>query len=259
MKKCIGAVLCAILLIAALTVTAFAVPQLTNEAVLSDDGKTVTVTIRVEDALGLSAGDIRLAFDTAKYKFKSLDDTVAPDGVMVAAGEAVDEPGLCTCSFMLMQSLEADSLDDKGGIALVSFTFSVLTEAAKETVADDFLLYADSLSAGDDILTAAPVGDVSLFDEHVTGGVTGYASADAPKSNDTAADTKEESAGSSKTLTIVLIILGAVAAAAVGAAVVLNRKKAAIVASGEGDKPDVAKADAKTDDKEPSAKPEDDK
>ena len=253
MKKCIGALLCAILLIAALAVPAFAEPRLTNEAELSGDGKTVTVTVRVEDALGLSDGDIRLAFDTAKYKFDSLDDSVAPEGVMVAAGEAVDEPGLCTCSFMLMQSLEQDMLDDKGGMTLVKFTFKILTDDAKEFTGDDFLLYADSLSAGDDILTAAPVGDVSLFDEHVTGGVTGYAPGNATPaaaSQSASSPAAGEKSGSSKTLTIVLIAVGAAAAAAVGGAVVMSRKKAAIIASGEGDAPDVAKSDRKSSDED---------
>lgn len=237
MKKCVGAILCAILLIGMLTVTAFAQAGISDSMKVNDDG-TVTVTVYVEDGLGLTDGDIRLAFDPSAYEFVSFDDTIAPDGMVAAAGLSPDEPGLCTCSFMMMHAVEADMLDEKGGFTLVSYTFKVLGD--KKANIDDFLLFADSLSAEEVTLKPDPVGDVSLFEEHVTGGVTGAAGGVTPKSAENASGQSSEKAEKSKTMPIVLGALAVVVAAAAAGGVVLSRKKASVIASGEGDEPDVS-------------------
>ena len=97
-------------------------PQLSTEAVLSEDGSRITVTVSISGGKSLCGGSFDIAFDAASLKCKSLTAGAALSG-STFMGNAEYSEGVARCGWMGVSGLRSD------GVAAVA-TFDVLPTAA---------------------------------------------------------------------------------------------------------------------------------
>lgn len=120
-------------------------PSIAYETAYDADKKVVTVTLFVENAVGLEAADFNLAYNTNMYEYVDVAEADAGDDAMVVAGKAETDEGLVTCSLIFMEACEASQLDDMGRLELATFSFSPVS-ADYDT--EDFCYWASSYSVG---------------------------------------------------------------------------------------------------------------
>ncbi len=153
MKKRISALLITVVMLmcCCLSVSA-ADPSISYDVAYDSDKKVVTVTLFVENAAGLEAADLNLAYNTDMYEYVEVVQADIGDNNMVVAGKAATDDGLVTCSVIFMEACEASQLDDKGRLELATFSFSPRT-ADYDT--EDFCYWSSSYA----------IGNVNLADE----------------------------------------------------------------------------------------------
>lgn len=148
-----------------LFVTALAAsPKLHSEMTYDAETGTVSMAVYIKNAVGIESGDLRLAFDSEKFSYVSVDSAIG--SYTVAPGLPEDESGLCTCSFMFMEYCEEADLDENGNLPLAVFKFKPLTDNYSE---DDFCFWAFSLDTADAKGIESKikfVGKKSLMDAH---------------------------------------------------------------------------------------------
>ena len=206
------------------------------DTVLSEDGKTLELTMTVVDAAGLQSGDLAAAYNEADYEYVD-NKILAPSDIIVVAGKAVTEDGLVTCSFMTSaDEITPASCDENGDLPLVKFTFNVLKDAEPDAVAEDFYMFVVSAHVNDENVPVAPKGDKALASEHDTGGIT------VPKNTGQYKVTNQAKSN----IPWYYIIIGAVVlvGGAVGVSVIVRRKDAADSAGDGEPKKDDAGGDA---------------
>lgn len=148
MKKNILSVLLAVLMLFCVSLTAFASsPAIQYTSSYNADTGLVSVTLFLSDPVGLEAADLNLAYNTSEYSFV---DCTGNDSIFVAAGKAVTEDGLCTCSVAFTGSCEAEDLDENGNLVLATYQFKSLTD---QYDIDNFCVWATSYdTSGGNIL-----------------------------------------------------------------------------------------------------------
>lgn len=153
MKKRISALLITVVMLmcCCLSVSA-ADPSISYDVAYDSGKKVVTVTLFVENAAGLEAADLNLAYNTDMYEYVEVVQADIGDNNMVVAGKAATDDGLVTCSVIFMEACEASQLDDKGRLELATFSFSPRT-ADYDT--EDFCYWSSSYA----------IGNVNLADE----------------------------------------------------------------------------------------------
>lgn len=150
MKKNILSVLLAVLMLFCVSLTAFASsPAIQYTSSYNADTGLVSVTLFLTDAVGLEAADLNLAYNTSEYSF--VDYTQDYSGsAMIAAGKAITEDGLCTCSPIFTESCKEEDLDENGNLPLVTYHFKPLTD---QYDIDNFCAWATSYqSSGTNML-----------------------------------------------------------------------------------------------------------
>ena len=166
MKKRIFAVLLAAVLLAAISVTAFAASnKLAFDSSYDADKNIVSVKLYVEAPGALEAADFNLAFDPDVYEYVDCDESEVSSNAMVVTGESILEEGLATCSVIFTEACAQEDLNENGDLMLVTFQFKPLTE---DYDINDFCLWAESYSVNDTNLvsTISPVGNTSLKTGH---------------------------------------------------------------------------------------------
>ena len=221
MKKRIISLILAVLMLAGVSVTAFAADhQIVYDVAYNSDKNVVTVTLFIENAVGLEAADLSLAYDTTMYEYVDCVEASISDNAMIVAGKAETDDGLATCSVIFMEACEAADLNAEGRLELVTFTFM---PRSAEYDLDDFCYWAGSYSVGG----ASVVGDVNIVGkqelmEDLTDAVT-YIMTTSPSANTTKGGTQGIS-GDLSSKWYVYVIAGVIAVGAIaGIAVVAMR------------------------------------
>ncbi len=146
MKKRISALFIAVIMLICCCVSVSAAdPSISFESAYDSGKKVVTVTIFLENPVGLEAADLNLAYDTQMYEFVEAVEAEIGGDAMLVAGKAATDEGLVTCSVMFMEACEASQLDANGRLELATFTFSPRT-ADYDT--EEFCYWASSYSVG---------------------------------------------------------------------------------------------------------------
>ncbi len=254
MKKLISVIILAAVLTAALASVCFSANELDviYDTAMSEDGSTLELTVTAVSAVGLQSGDLSVAYDESKYEFVS-HKVLAPGDIMVAAGKAVTEDGLLTCSFITADdAITADMCDANGNLPLVRYTFNVLpasgqnvTAAAADTPqnngadaqaqgenaapagdgeadpAGDFFMYVVSADVNGTKVQVSAKGAPELAAEHDTGGVT------VPANDGKYVIENSKTDKNGLSWYVIVIIFVAVIAGAVGVAFAVRRKDSA--------------------------------
>ena len=164
MKKRIVSVLMAIVMLFAVSVTAFAeAPEIGLESSYDAQTDLVTVKIYVNNALGLQAADFNLGFSEDMYKFEEYA-AAETTGFMVVGGSAEGIEGLCTVSVIFTEKCVETDLDSDGKLNIATITFKPVNDAYD---INEFCLWASSYEANDiDITkTVRAVGNTVLQED----------------------------------------------------------------------------------------------
>ena len=145
-------------------------PSISYDVAYDSNKKVVTVTLFVENAVGLEAADFSLAYNTTMYEYVDVAEAEIGDDAMVVAGKAETDDGLATCSVIFMEACEESILDDKGRLELVTFTFS---PRSADYDTENFCYWASSYSV-DSVNVAEEINVVGKQDlmEGLTDAVT---------------------------------------------------------------------------------------
>lgn len=161
MKKKLSAAALALLLLFAASVTAFAAsPALVFNSSYDADANLVTVSVCMKNPLGVEACDLELSYDTSMYEYNGIETAQAANATIVGGQSILDE-GICTCSFVFLESCAEEDLDDDGNLQLATYTFKPLND---DYDVSSFYLWATSCDVeGEDLVDRIkPVGDDSL-------------------------------------------------------------------------------------------------
>ena len=165
MKKKVLVVILTIAMLMASSVIAFAEDhQLVYDIAYDAEKNVVTVSLAVENALGLEAADFNLAFDEAMFEYTDCIESDVENEAMIIAGKATTESGLATCSVIFMDACIASDLNDKGMLELVTFVFTPVTADYELT---DFCYWASSYTANDNdiVNTVKVLGKQDLMED----------------------------------------------------------------------------------------------
>lgn len=144
MKKRIAAVVLTVIMLVCCFMTAYAAEySIAYNVAYNSDKKVVTVTLFVENAVGLEAADLNLAYNTQMFEYVDVEEAEISGDAMVVAGKAETEEGLATCSLIFMESCDESMLDADGRLELATFTFM---PRKAEYDLEDFCYWASSYS-----------------------------------------------------------------------------------------------------------------
>ena len=146
MKKISALLLVLVMIFAsAFSVSAAENPVLGYDSSYNADKGVVTVSIYVDNALGLQATDLNLGFDEAMYSFKDYETMDIADGMIIAA-YIERTPGLATCSIIFTEECVQSDLDENGRLQLATFVFEPVAENYD---LNEFYFWASSLVVGE--------------------------------------------------------------------------------------------------------------
>ncbi len=182
MKNRITALIIAVVMLMCCCVSASAAaPAISFESAYDSGKKVVTVTVFLENPVGLEAADLNLAYDTQMYEFVEAVEAEIGGDAMLVAGKAATDEGLVTCSVMFMEACEASQLDADGRLELATFTFSP-RNADYDT--EEFCYWASSYSVGNVNLAdnMNVVGRPDLMEDKTDGVTYNITTTDKPSS-----------------------------------------------------------------------------
>lgn len=170
MKKRLLTVILAVALIffAAVTVSASA-PELMFESSYNAETNLVSVSVYVNNAVGLQCADFNLGYNPEMYEF---EDSVFEDieNGMSMGGDIVETPGLCTCSLLFLEECVQSDLESDGRLSVATYTFKPLTD---EYDLDEFYFWASSFIVDDaEIVDTVPGYGKQVLSEEKTDEVT---------------------------------------------------------------------------------------
>lgn len=170
MKKRIVSVLMAIVMLFAVSVTAFAeAPEIGIESAYDAQSDLVTVKVYVNNALGLQAADFNLGFSEEMYTFEEYT-AAETTGFMVVGGKAEGIEGLCTVSVIFTEKCVETDLDGDGKLNIATFTFKPVNDAYD---INEFCMWASSYEANDvDITKTVKAVGNTVLQEDKTDAVT---------------------------------------------------------------------------------------
>ena len=105
----------------------------------------VSVTIYINNAIGLQSADFSLGFDAQIYEFEDYE-SFDIDGGMIVAGYVESTPGLCSCSVIFTDKCVEANLDSNGRLSLATYTFKPVND---EYDLNEFCLWASSFDVND--------------------------------------------------------------------------------------------------------------
>lgn len=144
MKKRIAALMLAVMMFVCCFMTAYAADySIAYDVAYNSDKKVVTVTLYVENAVGLEAADLNLAYNTQMFEYVDVEEAEIGGDAMVVAGKAETDEGLATCSLIFMEACEESMLDAEGRLELATFTFM---PRKAEYDLEDFCYWASSFT-----------------------------------------------------------------------------------------------------------------
>lgn len=147
MKKRIIAIAISLIMLFAVSVTASAEnAELGFDSSFDAETGFVSVSIYVNNAEGLQAADLSLAFDVQMYQFESVESAADENEAMVVAGQVEGTPGLCTCSVIFTDKCLETDLDSNGRLNLATYTFKPVDD---EFDINEFCLWASSFDVND--------------------------------------------------------------------------------------------------------------
>lgn len=161
MKKKLSALVLALFILCTTCVTAFAAsPALAFNSSYDADTNLVTVSVYMKNAVGIEACDLELSYNTSEYEYNGSEMANSPNATIVG-GKSVLDDGICTCSFVFLESCAEDDLNGDGVLQLASYTFKPVTE---DYDVADFYLWATSCDIGGENIVERikPVGNKDL-------------------------------------------------------------------------------------------------
>lgn len=145
MKKRIITLIVAFAMLFAVSVTASAAnPELGFDSSYNAETGLVTVSVYVNNAVGLQSADLNLGFSEDMYEF--VEYTSSNIDGMIAGGYIEDTPGLCTCSVIFTEKCLESDLDSNGRLNLATYTFKPIDN---EYDINEFCLWASSFDVND--------------------------------------------------------------------------------------------------------------
>ncbi len=105
----------------------------------------VTVTIYINNPLGLQSADLSIGFDTQMYEYVDYETLNIGSG-MIVAGYVENTPGLCSCSVIFTEKCAEEDLNSKGRLDLATYTFKPVND---EYDINEFCLWATSFDVND--------------------------------------------------------------------------------------------------------------
>jgi len=184
---------------------------------------TVTVTVSVTNAVGLSSGSVSVVYDSEMVTpadSKSLF-TALTDSMIIEGGETMDKSAHeCALAFMAYSAVTDADCNSDGSFDLGEFKFNITGDYKENT----FYVYTDSLEVNGAEIKVSPIGNQSIAPaqdttanreavtmEPITGGIKDGASS-------------SKNSASSKNIAI-YICTGIAAAAVVAVIIVVVAKK----------------------------------
>lgn len=170
MTRRIITVAIAFIMLFAVSVTASAEnAELGFDSSYNADTGVIAVSIYINNALGLQAADLSLAFDPQMYEYESCDFAELNKG-MVIAGKVESTPGLCSASVIFTDKCLESDLDENGRLNLVTYTFKPVSD---EYDINEFCFWATSFDVeGVDILKTIKAQGNTMLQEEKTDTVT---------------------------------------------------------------------------------------
>lgn len=164
MKKRILTLVLSVAMLFSVAVTASAAaPELIFESSYNAETNLVSVSLYVNNALGLESADFNLGYDAAMYEFEDSVFVEIENG-MSMGGNIAGTPGLCTCSLIFLEKCAETDLDSNGRLNIATYTFKPLTD---EYDLNEFCFWVSSYYVdGSDIAkTIAAQGNAILREE----------------------------------------------------------------------------------------------
>lgn len=171
MKQRILSLILAVMMIFAVALTSSAqeAPVLIFESSYNAETNLVSVSVYIDNAVGLQGTDLNLGYDPEMYEY---EDSVFADinSGLIMGGDITETPGLCTCSVVFLNECTDADLDADGRLSLATFTFKPLSDAYD---INEFYLWANSYMVGDtDIVQTVTAQGNKLLSEDKTDEVT---------------------------------------------------------------------------------------
>ena len=156
MKKRFVALFCALTLLFCIPMSGFAAtgPELSAVAELSDDGKTVTVTVSVSGGSALCGGSFDIVYDAGALKCKTLVSGAALAGSIYMGNPHYSE-NVARCGWMGVSGLSSD------GIVAVA-TFELLSGAEGKKLSFTLTEVSGFDASGGDVAISAKGAELSL-------------------------------------------------------------------------------------------------
>lgn len=164
MKKRIITLVVAIAMLFAVSVTASAeAPEIGLESSYNAETGLVTVSVYVNNALGLQSADLNLGFSEDMYKFEEYT-AADTNSFMIVGGYIEDTPGLCTASIMFTEKCVEADLDSNGRLNLATYTFKPVDDNYD---INEFCLWASSFDVNDVsvVKTVKAIGNTKLQED----------------------------------------------------------------------------------------------
>lgn len=169
MKK-IVTIAIAFMMLFAVSVTASAeTAEIGFDSSYNADTGYVTVSIYIDNAVGLQSADLSVAFVPEMYEFESYE-TANISGGMIVAGYVETTPGLCSCSVIFTDKCVESDLDSNGRLELATYTFKPVKD---EYDINEFCLWASSFDVNDvSVLKTIKAQGNTILQEDRTDAVT---------------------------------------------------------------------------------------
>ena len=149
MKKRIIAIVISVLMLFATVVSASAADQKIGfDSVYNAGTGLVEVTVYIDDAVGVQATDLCLAFDETMYVFSHFDANDETEAVIAAGESQISAKGLVkfSCIFLADAGASEDDVDSNGRLTAATYYFKPLNDNYD---AEEFFLWADSFAVND--------------------------------------------------------------------------------------------------------------
>lgn len=145
MKKIITLAVAVIMLFAVSVTVAAENAEIGFDSSYNAETGLVTVSVYINNAVGLQSADLSLGFDAGMYEFENYETAQVNNG-MIAVGNVEATPGLCSCSVIFTDKCVESDLDNNGRLALATYTFKPVND---EYDLNEFCLWASSFDVND--------------------------------------------------------------------------------------------------------------
>ncbi len=145
-KKILAFILTAVMLLSCSVAACASEHQLIYDIAFDSEKNVVTVSLAVDNPIGLEAADFNLGYNDEMFEYVDFAEPEVKGEAMIIAGNAASERGLATCSVIFVETCKASDLNSEGRLELVTFSFAPLTD---DYNTEDFCFWASSYASSD--------------------------------------------------------------------------------------------------------------